>query len=340
MDKVDRARGCLLGGALGDALGAPVEFLSWSEIQRRFGSHGIQELTESYGVHAAITDDTQMTLFSAEGMIRAYVRAVGRGVCHPPGVVAYAYLRWLATQGYNVNHFAFDGRSFLFEERRLHHRRAPGNTCLAALQTYDQTREPVHNDSKGCGTVMRAAPFGFFRNSAKMAGDCSDLTHSHPEARASSMAFAEIISKLAAGQPLQNAIRSGLRVISRASRTSEVLKLAQSLAATETEPQEAFRQLGEGWVAEEALAIGVFCALRAESDFLNGIRMAVNHGGDSDSTGSICGNLIGAAYGIEIIPPSWIEQLELAELIDEVARDMVLVQEGRISEWEEKYPGG
>src|SRR6185437_11517812 len=99
---LQRCRGCLLGGAVGDALGAPVEFLSIDQIHNRFGPGGIRDFAPAYGRVGAITDDTQMALFTAEGLIRAAVREAGRGVCHPPTVVHRAYVRWLTTQGYNA----------------------------------------------------------------------------------------------------------------------------------------------------------------------------------------------------------------------------------------------
>src|SRR5215469_1142760 len=94
-------RGCLLGGAVGDALGAPVEFMSYANIVREFGPEGIRDFAPAYGRLGAITDDTQMTLFTAEGLLRAYVRGCLKGICHPPSVVHHAYLRWLITQGEN-----------------------------------------------------------------------------------------------------------------------------------------------------------------------------------------------------------------------------------------------
>src|SRR5690606_26667444 len=94
----DRFRGCLLAGAAGDALGAAVEFDSRRQILQRFGAGGIRDFGSAYGRFGAITDDTQMTLFTAEGLMRAYVRWTGKGICHTPGVIAHAYLRWLATQ--------------------------------------------------------------------------------------------------------------------------------------------------------------------------------------------------------------------------------------------------
>jgi hypothetical protein len=99
----DRIAGCLLGGAVGDALGAAVEFMSLAEIREMFGANGIAEYAEEYGRFGAMTDDTQMTLFTAEGLLRAQVGSVAEGVCDPSSVVHHAYLRWLATQGVKPN---------------------------------------------------------------------------------------------------------------------------------------------------------------------------------------------------------------------------------------------
>src|SRR5215472_9407290 len=138
-DDVSRIRGCLLGGALGDALGAPVEFMKLDAIRAKFGAEGIQDLSPAYGKLGAVTDDTQMTLFTAEGLIRAYVRQALKGISHPAGVVHNAYLRWLSTQRVkvvlSVEEFQKtappDG--WLVAEKELWSRRGPGQTCLSAL---------------------------------------------------------------------------------------------------------------------------------------------------------------------------------------------------------------
>ena len=83
-------RGCLLGGAVGDALGAPVEFLSLEEIKNKFGAAGVTSLPKRPGRKSVITDDTQMTLFTAEGLLRAVTRQLERGLCYPPSVVHHA----------------------------------------------------------------------------------------------------------------------------------------------------------------------------------------------------------------------------------------------------------
>lgn len=96
--------------------------------------------------------------------------------------------------------------------------------------------------------------------------------------------------------------------------------------------------LGAGWVAEESLGIALFCALRAES-FEHGVRLAVNHGGDSDSTGSLTGQLLGTLLGVDSIPNRWVDQVELRDIIEELARDLVGVTQGESEVWAGRYPG-
>ena len=100
---VSRFKGCLIGGAVGDALGAPVEFMSLAEIRRKFGPDGITGYSPAYSRIGAITDDTQMTLWTAEGLLRYHCRGETRGIVPSmPGMVHRAYLRWLITRHSNT----------------------------------------------------------------------------------------------------------------------------------------------------------------------------------------------------------------------------------------------
>ncbi len=81
-------------------------------------------------------------------------------------------------------------------------------------------------------------------------------------------------------------------------------------------------QLGEGWVAEETLAIAVYCSLRYENDFSKGVIAAVNHNGDSDSTGAVAGNILGAWLGYDAIEEKWKRNLEFMRVILELADDL------------------
>lgn len=323
----DRAKGCLLGGAIGDALGAPVEFIrSFTELESKYGPGGIREFDTAYGRIGAITDDTQMTLFSAEGIIRANVRGSHNGLCHLPSVMGYAYQRWLYTQGESCDPFAIEPGSlgWLATNQELFSCRAPGITCVGALRLAATTHDLVaDNNSKGCGTVMRSAPFGFAPEPWQMAMECSAITHGHPEAGISSAVFATMISYLVRGSQLRHAVLDAMNESRIECRTYELLLLAIQFVEEDVVPREAISRLGEGWVAEEALAIGVYCALRHEDDFEASLRLAVNHVGDSDSTGSICGNLLGARHGMAALPERWLAQMELRSVIEQVAVDLV-----------------
>jgi ADP-ribosylglycohydrolase len=356
--------GCLLGGAVGDALGAAIEFHSREQIQARYGLSGLTEFAKAYGRIGAITDDTQMTLFTAEGLLRGHVRGALKGICHMPGVVANAYLRWLHTQGEANQHGIGVGADdelsgWLISHAALHHRRGPGNSCLSSLRHMQTLGEPVQDDRKGCGGVMRAAPVGLYgwresggqrlREVFTLGSQTAALTHGHPTGQLTAGALAVMVCLLVDGKELRTALALAIEVLAEHKthgETLEALEHAVELAGADVSRQEAIAALGQGWVAEEALAIGVYCALKAR-DFGDGVVLAVNHSGDSDSTGSITGNLLGAELGVAAIPLRYLEKLELCDVITEMAGDLHDHREWQLSDdmdehtaqiWS-KYPG-
>ncbi|BAT67275.1 ADP-ribosylglycohydrolase family protein [Pseudomonas aeruginosa] len=325
MNRLDKIKGCLLGGAVGDALGAPVEFLDWATIERKFGSKGIQDFSEAYGITGAITDDTQMMLFTAEGLLRAHVRQASRGLCHPPSVIHHALLRWYLTQGGEPDtEVAKDG--WLIQEQALWSRRDPGITCLSALRECTFFGELARNDSKGCGGVMRVAPHAFFPAPFDLAAESAHLTHGHPTEYLAAGLFADILARLmepscslkeaVLGSLRENGNREGMK------EAREFVELVLALYQKGIRPTpKVISLLGGGWTAEEALAIGLWCALMADN-FEQGVTWAVNHGGDSDSTGMIAGHLLGIQLGYTSIPEHWLASLELREVIEQVAVDI------------------
>jgi ADP-ribosylglycohydrolase len=291
------ARGCLLAGAVGDALGAPVEFDTLDAIRRTHGPAGLVDLVPSaYGRAGLVTDDTQMTLFTAEALLEP--GDLPAALAAPPaGATGLAAQSWLYAQ------------------------RAPGNACLSGLRSR-RTRPdvPVNVDSKGCGTVMRSAPFGLTPRladpdavaDAAIAG--SVLTHGHPTAGISAAALAVLVHHLVAGRDLPGALAATVPVLAARpghEETVDALRRAVDAAASGAE----LGSLGEGWVAEEALAMSVFCALRHPEDLRAALLLAVNHDGDTDSTGAITGNLLGARHGEAAVPPHWAAQVEGRETI-------------------------
>ena len=97
---------------------------------------------------------------------------------------------------------------------------------------------------------------------------------------------------------------------------------ALALAGEETSDHEAIAQIGEGWVAEETLAIAVYCCAKHFDNFEKALVASVNHGGDSDSTGAITGNILGAAVGYDAIPDHFKNDLQLHDVILHVADDL------------------
>jgi ADP-ribosylglycohydrolase len=115
---------------------------------------------------------------------------------------------------------------------------------------------------------------------------------------------------------------------------------AIAFAAEGAEPTpERIERLGSGWTAEEALSIALYCALAAE-DFEHGIRIAVNHSGDSDSTGALTGSLLGVMAGVGAIGERWLAPLELRDVIAEIAGDLAKLREGAFDDeaMATKYP--
>ncbi|MCP3872769.1 MAG: ADP-ribosylglycohydrolase family protein [Desulfobacteraceae bacterium] len=330
-------KGCVIGGAIGDALGAPIEFMSIDQIRSEFGEMGLTDYSEAYGRNGAITDDTQMALFTAEGLILSKVRQEYEG---DKGVVSAGYhalLRWLYTQETTLQNNLIQNHGtcsivdgVLTGYKELFSLRAPGNSCLSSLKSgkTGTIGDPVNN-SKGCGGVMRMAPAGLafddpekaFHFGCKLAA----LTHGHPTGYLAAGTFAALISLIVTGDPLTEAIQDATLILKADKNHEETLRAignAVDVVGKHPPEPEVIEAFGAGWIAEEALGISLYCSLVAVDDFKKGVLLSVNHSGDSDSTGSITGNILGALYGIDIVPVRWREDLELNELIEETAGDL------------------
>lgn len=328
MTRLERIKGCLLGGAVGGALGAPVELMEWAAIEAKFGAQGVQDFEPVYGITGAVTDDTQMMLFTAEGLLRAYVQGSNGHACHVPSVIHQALLRWLMTQDYQPS-LPVSGNGWLITESALWSRRAPGTTTVSALKASTHLGMRADNESKGCGAVVRVAPCAFFANAFDYAAESGRLTHGHPTAYLAAGLLADILQSLVdRGSSLEHALTESLTKHSQRPGMEEIITSLERVLFFYYEgyrpTSERIADFGGGWVAEEALAIGLWCALSADS-FEQGVINAVNHSGDSDSTGLIAGHLLGIQSGPAAIPKHWLQGLELRGVIERVAEDIVRV---------------
>lgn len=360
----DCIRGSLMAGAAGDALGYPVEFMSRNTILKRYGKEGITKFEIDRNGKALVSDDTQMTLFTANGILMGITRGAMRGIGgQPENYVDGAYLDWYYTQtgikakilGDNDFHY-----TWLRDLPELAHRRAPGITCLSACESLFQ-RERPNNNSKGCGGIMRVAPMGLLDASYKVKNDkgiysseylaeagakIAKTTHLHPLGYLPAALLTLLISRIVPLTPdevkasIIDIVNDGLKVMMQIdgdeyAKDKEYLKAltleAVRLAQSDIPDADAIKKLGEGWTAEEAWAISLYCAIRHIDSMKDAIIASVNHDGDSDSTGSITGNIMGAIYGYEAIKKERLfcpkakefeNTIELANIILALADDL------------------
>jgi ADP-ribosyl-[dinitrogen reductase] hydrolase len=332
-DRRSRILGCMLGGAVGDAMGAPVEFMTLEEICRRFGKTGVTGFEKAYGRRGAFTDDTQMTMFTAEGLILSAVRREYTEENMVIPAIYHAYLRWLYTQETEkqeqlISHHGscsvVDG--ILTGFKNLYSRRSPDSTCLHALRSGQMgTMNNPLNNSKGCGGIIRVAPIGlaFSKPETAFRRGCESaaITHGHPSGYLAAGFLSALLSMLLTGKSLDEAIQRTSSLLKANKNSKECLlavEKAVELSQRRNLSPEEIESLGDGRVAEEALAIGICCALFAGNDFRKGVLLSVNHSGDSDATGSITGSIIWVSlHGKESIPKPWLSNLEMREVVEE-----------------------
>ncbi len=348
---LDKIQGSLIGGAVGDALGYAVEFESLKRIQAKYGERGIQKFQLQNGL-ARISDDTQMTLFTANGILCAETKYTLHGLasCDTNEFVYKAYLDWLKTQcgaarpkqdSSTLEQF---GISWLLDVPELFVARAPGNTCLNALGSgiKGSIAKPI-NDSKGCGGIMRVAPLALRYGDTPSAGldtqgaELAAITHGHSLGYIPAAVFTHIVAAATYGTCLHS--ESFFDIVEEAMFECKkifgddknwryfenIMNKAIEFADPCNNTLDDFtniKNIGEGWVAEETLAIAVYCCLRHADDFSAAIIASVNHDGDSDSTGAITGNIMGALLGYDMINDKWKRDLELHNEILEIAKDL------------------
>ncbi|MGX1475412.1 UNVERIFIED_CONTAM: ADP-ribosylglycohydrolase [Streptomyces canus] len=329
-----RVRGTLLGVAVGDALGAPVDGLGLDEIREAYGAEGLVDLAFGYGRRGAVTHLTQLSLFTVDGLIRAQVRR-DTGAWHPPTDLHRAYLRWAATQ----RDWGPDERrkddGWLAREEWLYARRDPTRSLLLGFgdDTMGTLESPKNPDELGPEATARSAAFGLLvgwepQLVVQLAVECAAQTHGHPVAYLSAGAYAVIVHALALGDSLDGAVQRALALLAARpghEPVSDALQHALGAVRQGMPTPARVEELAADGSADGLLSAAVYCALVGE-DVRHGLCLAVNHDGPSAAAGALTGGLLGALHGETALPPAWLAELEgrptLLELADDFAMEM------------------
>lgn len=316
----ERATGCIVGLAVGDALGYPHEFRRVAQVQAELGPDGITDFVALQDprfsrpfiigkLHppGTFTDDTQMSLALAEALIEAPTGDVERLM----PVIARHFVAW---------YFSADNN------------RSPGQatgTGCQALRSGTPWREAGVADSKGCGANMRVAPIGLFYEDldlvAQVARAQAVLTHRHDAAIAGAAAAALLVALALRDTPPAQMHAEVMRRCGGRSADFDAV-FGRVPAVIDADPARVLVArgatpvaLGEGWVAEEAVAAAFYCFWRFPDDYRAAVLLAANTDGDSDSLACIAGGISGARLGIASIPDRWVTGVEDAQRLQDIA---------------------
>lgn len=341
--KVQRFKGCMLGLAAGDALGAPLKSLKRDEIKKKYGKKGLLNPKPEKGSKTVkITDETQLMLFTAHGML--WGDTAGSTADNPTQFTQYIYYalqQWLFSQTGETA----DGMDWITDDNEtgypcellnideLCKKRMPTKQLLAALtengkNEYGLTTRKI-NENALFDCVPRVAPAGmYFYNSPETAFktgmEFAAITHSEPSAYLSAGCFAAIIAFILKKNTIEESVRKAMELLSDYEECDSVYKLLENaleLLEGTASPLNDIKELGGGSTAESALATGVYCAcVHYEAD--NAIRLAANNDGNSDAVAAITGALKGAYLGDKSIPKKWVKKIQLTDIVTEYAEKL------------------
>lgn len=312
----DRYVGCLLGAALGDALGKLTEHIDYDQIEYRYGERGVSEPPQN----ALYTDDTQMAMATARALVAEGSDVLPRLM----DAVVREYLHWYDLQNSPV------------------HRRAPGLAVIDALSrihrgvAYTAAADGGANDSI---VVTRAVPVALryhqdTQRIVETASEISRMTHGHPAAVAAGAAGALLVDFALGDRPVEDWFLPAISQLRRhgAEQPREVVEAIRTAEKTmgwaaEDAMERQFRQrpgYGGGWTAEEAVGLGLWCFLASKDDYPNAVRLGANAIGLSDTDGIafLAGALSGARLGVQAIPADWIARLEDAEELRRLGEEL------------------
>jgi ADP-ribosylglycohydrolase len=300
---LDSARAVIYGLALGDALGWPVEFFARSHIRAKYGRAGITVPPDP----ALYTDDTQMSTAMAEALVESGEKDIDTFMTS----LANKFVAW--------------------KNDPITATRAPGTTCIRgvnALELGAPWNEAGVKDSKGCGACMRVAPIGYFyqhdvSSLSNIARSQAWLTHRHPTSDAASVGAAYLVKlALDGAEPQVFPDRLLSFVGGQSDEFEEAIKRVievRDWPDAEAALDHIGRTRGGGWIAEEAVAMALYCVLKHPDNYTAAVILGANIDGDSDTVACITGGILGARLGLAALPQNWLTRLENRDYLGHLA---------------------
>ena len=353
-EKRQACRGVLLGFAVGDAMGNAVDEMVWEDIVENYGPNGLMGYDEVNG-NAGVTSYTQVLAYMVNGLLVAMDRGKGE-----------AYLRFgtaALRQWAKRQHFPRDPEPtnlWIARMPQLRRRHCKDPRMLDALRfdTLGTLDKPI-NRAVSCGTLSTAVALGAFYEPGRMSpeqlmdltADLAALTHGSHEAIFSAVLLAYLIAAIrqVPERPLTQQVEKAVDVLQTrygdrypVRMVTEPVRKALQLAEQWQDPRTVMEEL-ECRTAAQALAGAVYASIRYEDDFDGAMICAVNHSGASCAVGAVTGSILGAIFGADGLPDFYLEGLECAPILRELADDMTrgTITAGLFdTEWDQKYIQG
>ena len=339
---MDKFEGAIIGSAIGDAFGYPLMRLSFEEICGTFEKNGAMELAISRKTKTALfTEATQMSLFTADGILWAHNERVSDENASVANYVFYSYQMWLYMQTKTIagpeyewlfNKKQNPNMSSLLRSKGLGRSRRLNDVNIDALleaknNNYGTLNKRVNNN-KDAGAVKRVVSAGlFYGKSPEMAFrigcDIGAVTHSHPDGYLPCGVFAAIVAELMTDKSVDDAVNNAMALLAaypNNENTYNMLQSAVDLASNENiDPLEGVAELGDGFSAVSCLSIAVYSAIVHQTNYRFAIELSTNHDGDSAACGAITGGILGVWYGRKKLPKPWIKKMQYQNLLETVA---------------------
>lgn len=343
----DQFAGCMLGLAMGDAMGYEVKSLDFEQIQRAYGKKGLTKMIPNKTTkNMRISDETQLSLFTLHGIMWADYLGGKAGISNYSTYVFYSYQQWLYTQMEIVADVNYqwildnDQNSYpcdFLSMKAFYKKRSPSRAIISTLESeskmnYGKLIYKINNNK--ASDCLRTAPAGlyFFDDpecAFRMGLDFAAITHTAPDAYLAAGCLSCIIANILNGFTIEQSALNTLKILKNYNHFEVCFKIIDdtlALLESDIKPMEAVKQLGDGRTAESALGIGLYCACCHSVNAENAILLAINQDGNSDACGSVCGAIVGAYAGAEKLPKKWRQLLQFSSLIEKKSRELYVAR--------------